>query len=184
MKQDQNNDNVFLIVNTLSKKYYNARDGYFTSVLYLGTAIKLKKDSDRIIQKNNLLGCESVEVEIDDYMKSLSAKTTEIIIIADTLSRKLDDVRSSIPTIRKADKILTQNIKTTSAKIKAAVGSMFNEFENLKEDATYDVLGIYEEYIIESSTIEMWELKEVTDMLRARRKSPESMRGIVNKILK
>lgn len=178
------NETVFIIVNTLSGKYFNARDNYFTSILYLGTGIKTLKECDKIISHYKLKGCEAKEIELDEYMKSLASKTTEVIIIADTLARKLDALRSNIPTLRKVDKNLTQNIKTTSSKIKGAISPIFKDIEETKEDATYDVLGTYEEYIIESSTLEMWELKEVTDMLRARRKSPESLRGIVNKINK
>lgn len=184
MKQNEKSENVFMIVNTLSKKYFNARDNYFTSILYLGTAIKTDKECRKIAEHFGLKECHILEISHEDYMRSLASKTTEIVIIADTLARKLDQVKSNIPTIRKIDKFLTQNIKTTSNKLKSAVGSMFKDFEEKKENATYDVLGMYEEFIIELSTIEMWELKEITDLLRARRKSPESLKGIVNKILK
>jgi len=177
-------ETMYIIVNRLSNKYYNARENYFTSILYLATGIKTEKECEKILSHYGLKECDIIKMDYDEYLKSLASKTTEIIIIADTLARKLDAVKSNIPTIRKIDKVLTQNIKTTSNKIKASIGTLFNDFENQKEDATYDVIGVYEEYIIESSTLEMWELKEVTDMLRARRKSPESMRGIVNKILK
>jgi hypothetical protein len=164
-------------------KYYSQKDKYFSRILYLGTIFKSIKDAEYIVKQDLLKDVFLEEIEEEDFMKSLAAKTTEIVIIADSLAKKLDEIKENLPTNTKVNKMLNQNIKTTSKKLKDAVGGMFKEFENKKEDQTFEVLAYYEEFTSELGKLNMWEVNDIKNLLIAWRKSPKSFNGLVKKIL-
>ncbi len=60
----------------------------------------------------------------------------------------------------------------------------FKEFLAKKEDATYDVQGVYDEYINTLSKIEMWEMEEFNELVKAYKKDRNSTLGFARKINK
>ncbi len=82
---------------------------------------------------------------------------------------------------------MNKNIKNflqnTSEKLKI-INPIFKEFIEKKEDATDEVTQIYDEFIHEIAELEMWQLGEVTSVIKAYKKDKSSVLGITKKIIK
>jgi hypothetical protein len=99
----------------------------------------------------------------------------------DSLAVRLDRIAYSLPTMSNLNKQLKNFLTNTSVKLKKA-NPQFNEFLTLKEDATYDVQGIYDEFINNLSVVNMWEVGELNEILKAYRKDKSSVLGITRKV--
>lgn len=178
-----NSPKLYMIQNELSGKWFNARDRYFTNTLYLGTFATNELEATKILRYNKLQdGCKIIQITEDEFMQSLASKTTELVIICDSLQKKMEEIRYNLPTVSQVNKNLGNYLKNTSNKLKSISGSYFKEFVENKEDATFDVLGAYEDFILHLSMTDMYQIGEITEILKAYQKSPQSLIGIANKV--
>lgn len=60
----------------------------------------------------------------------------------------------------------------------------YDAFFNSVEESTSVVYDVYDSYLKAVSSIPIWECQNITSIIEAYKKSPESIQGIVNKILK
>lgn len=175
---------IYLIQDKETKKYFNISYNYFTNQMFLATPHKSKKEMQRCLTKLNFVNCEVIESTEFAFMGSMAGKTVEIVMTSDILIRKLDEVKHFLPTISNLNKSLSVFLKNTSEKLKHVTGEQFKEFEKTNELTTYGYGSNYDEYILELSKVEVWEFAEVVEILKARRKSRESIIGIARKINK
>lgn len=62
--------------------------------------------------------------------------------------------------------------------------SDFDAFFNPVEESTEVVYQVYEDYTKAISSVPIWDCQNITKIIEAYKKSPDSIQGIVNKILK
>jgi hypothetical protein len=60
----------------------------------------------------------------------------------------------------------------------------YDAFFNSVEESTSVVYDVYDAYLKAVSSIPIWDCENITKIIEAYKKSPESIQGIVNKILK
>jgi hypothetical protein len=60
----------------------------------------------------------------------------------------------------------------------------YDSFFNKVEESTEVVYQVYEDYTKAIASVPIWDCENITKIIEAYKKSPESIQGIVNKILK
>lgn len=171
------------VVKRSDGKYYNHIDNFFPSRLSLGTYSPKKSDMEGLIKLKGFQDCEVDEVLEEDWTKDMATLTTSTIIQIDSLRRKLDNIRYILPTVSGMNKNIKNFLQNTSEKLKI-INPIFKEFIEKKEDATDEVTQIYDEFIHEIAELEMWQLGEVTAVIKAYKKDKSSVLGITKKIIK
>ena len=83
----------------------------------------------------------------------------------------------------KLNKSLKTFVVNTSSKLKA-MNPQFKEFLDQKEDTTFEVLSMYDDYIETISPLEFWEMKDITHLVKMYRKDKKSIMGMADKIQK
>ena len=159
------------------------KEPFFSNNLSLGSYGTKRTHVQRIIDSMHI----GVKLEIHEsteleFTQDLATKTTSVIIKLDSIQVELDMLGYNLPTISALNKNLSNFIKNTSKKLKE-VNPGFKEFVKHQEDSTYEVVGVYEEFINEVSLVGMWECSELASILKARRLDRKSILGVTNKIL-
>lgn len=154
---------------------------FFTEAFWRASYFSSRKIAEQIISKSGVDGLEVVETTELAYTEAIASETTNMSIQMDSLSVRLERIAYSLPTMSGLNKSLKNFLVNTSVKLKN-VNPQFKEFLDKKEDATYDVQGVYDEYINSLSLIEMWEVGEITEILKAYRKDKSSLLGIARKV--
>lgn len=116
-----------------------------------------------------------------DYWHSFGLTTTQAIIAGDYFMEFLNLINYNIPTISQVNKNVKNSLTNTLNNLKQ-INTKFKEFETKKNEQTFDVLAFYQEMIHELSKIEFYECCNITNILKAYRKDPKSINGIVKKI--
>lgn len=164
-QQIQNSPKIYLIANNKGQ-FLNCegKEPFFTSVLWKGS---FGKNKIKVQETMELLGFENTTVfesTEKEYTEGLASETTNVCIQMDSIRRKLDRVNYHLPTISSLNKNLSNFLKNASLKLKEA-NPYFDDFVRIKEDATDDVVGDYEEFIEAVSKIELWEMKKYTNLI-------------------
>lgn len=177
----RNEPKLYLIIDE-NQKYYNAKDKYFTEVMFNGTWATSNQNAQDIIDVRQLANCTIKEITENEFMESMASYTTRTIIVAETLKKQLEAIMYNLPTISGINKNLSNFLKNTIDKLKF-VTPMYNKFIESQENSTDMVEADYNEFIIELSKVELYECKNLTAILKSYKKDPKSINGISNKIL-
>lgn len=161
----------------------DSKNPFFTEVFWRASYLSSAKIAQQIIDKSGVDGLEISETTEQGYTEAVASETTNISIQMDSLSVRLERIAYSIPTMSGLNKQLKNFLVNTSLRLKKA-NPQFNEFLEKKEDATYDVQGVYDEYINSLSFVEMWEVAELKEIIMAFRKDKSSLLGIARKVNK
>jgi len=170
------------VVQRKNGTYYNHIENFFSSRLSLGSYSPKKYEMEVLIQRKGYVDCEVVEITEQDWANDMATLTTSTVIQIDSLRKKLDEIRYILPTVSGLNKNLKNFLTKTSDHLKK-INPIFDDFVREKEDATDEVQGLYMEFIQEVSELEMWDLSEVTAILKARKKDKASIMGITKKVL-
>lgn len=156
-------------------------NSFFTEVFWRASYFSSDKIAYSIIIKSGRLDLHFSETTEKAYTEAIASETTNVSIQMDSLATRLDRIAYSLPTMSGLNKQLKNFLVNTSTKLKSA-NPQFRDFLLKKEDATYEVQGIYDEYINNLSVVEMWEVVELTEIIKAYRKDKSSILGITKKI--
>lgn len=160
-----------------------SKNPFYTPVFWRASYFSSAKVAQQIIDKsgnNNLIIHETTEQE---FTEAIATETTNVSIQMDSLAVRLERIAYSLPTMSGLNKQLKNFLTNTSVKLKKA-NPQFTEFLSLKEDATYDIQGIYDELINNLSFVNMWEVGELNEVLKAYKKDKSSVLGIAKKVNK
>lgn len=171
--QIQNKEEKFLNI--------DSNNPFFTDVFWRASYFSSSKIAVQIISKSGVLGLSVYETTEQAYTEAIASETTNVSIQMDSLAVRLERIAYSLPTMSGLNKQLKNFLVNTSTKLKSA-NPQFRDFLLKKEDATYEVQGIYDEYINNLSVVEMWEVVELTEIIKAYRKDKSSILGITKKI--
>lgn len=175
--------NLFIIQETETKKYFNAKDNLFVRLLGNSTFATTDLQAKAIIQAYNLEKCEVIIVTEDDFVYSLQNITTNAVLKAEALKKNLEELNYNIPTISGLNKNLKNFLKNIIEKLKV-VNPIYKALEVTQEEELFNIQGHYEDMINEISKVELNDCESVARIIKAYHKSPDSINGIVNKILK
>jgi len=175
MYQIKNSDGKFLNV---ENKY-----SYTTDVFWRASYFSSYKIANIVIEKSGASGMTISETTEEEYTRAIASETTNVCIQLDSIYLKLDKFNYSIPTMSKLNKTLSVFIKNASNQLKK-VNPHFEEFLKKKEDQTFEVVEVYEDFISEVSTVEMWECNDLARIIRMYKKDSSSILGIVSKLEK
>lgn len=175
--------NLFIIQEKETKKYYNAQSEYFIRLLGNSTYTTKEKEAEAIIRVRNLENCEVIAITEEDFIWSLQNITSNAILKAESLKKNLEEINYNLPTISGLNKNLSNFLKNTIDKLKF-VNPIYRAFQSTQEEALFNLQGNYEEMIHEVSKVDLTECENITRIIKAYHKSPDSINGIVNKILK
>jgi hypothetical protein len=110
----------------------------------------------------------------------LEDKITHITISSQVLSFHLTNL--------KAEGYFKQSLAKTATnfinQLKVVEWKYFDNFFKKGEDSTVVVYETYDNFLKTVSSVPIWEMDNITRILEAYKKSPESIEGIVKKILK
>lgn len=105
-------------------------------------------------------------------------KITHIVINSELLLNRLQD---SV-----AEKMFKQALKNKAKKfieeLKTVERDWYDKFFDQKEDSTCDVYDVYSDFINEIATVPIYDMENIIHIIKAYRKDPKSIEGIVNKI--
>ena len=173
--QLQNKEGKFLNI--------DSKNPFYTEVFWRASYFSSLKIANQIIAQSGVTGLVVIETTDDAFTEAVATETTNVSIQMDSLATRLDRIAYSLPTMSGLNKSLKNFLVNTSVKLKNA-NPQFKEFLDKKEDATYDVQGVYDEYINTLSKIEMWEMEEFTELVKAYKKDRNSTLGFARKINK
>jgi len=178
-----NNSPKIYIIQRNDGKYYNHKEKWFTSKLCLSSYSPKRIDASGLIKLASLIDCEVKEITEEDWTRDMASITTATVIKLDSIRKSLDDIRYMLPTISGLNRNL-KNFLTKSSEQLKMVTPIFKEFVEKEEDKTDDVKMVYDEFISELASLEFWDYKNMTTMIKSYKKDPKSINGICNKILK
>lgn len=158
-----------------------SKNAFYTAVFWRASYFSSSKIAQQIIDKSGVSDLLIHETTEQEFTEAIATETTNVSIQMDSLAVRLDRIAYSLPTMSNLNKQLKNFLTNTSVKLKKA-NPQFNEFLTLKEDATYDVQGVYDEFINNLSVVNMWEVGELNEMLKAYRKDKSSVLGITRKV--
>ena len=161
----------------------DSKNPFYTDVFWRASYFSSEKIAKQIIDKSGVLGLIIVLTTELEFTEAIATETTNVSIQMDSLAVRLDRIAYSLPTMSNLNKQLKNFLVNTSVKLKNA-NPQFTEFLSKKEDATYDVQGVYDEYINTLSKIEMWEMEEFSELIKAFKKDKKSTLGFARKINK
>lgn len=173
---------LYIIQHITNKKYYNAKEEYWTSELFLSSYSTTKSKAYDLIAHNQLKDCEVVEVSENQWVESMRMMHTQTVIKAESLQKQLESIRCCLPTITSVDKHLRNSILNTIKKLKP-INPYFKEYLNVQEDAAFDVLGEYDEFVLELSKVKIENVSIVTQILRAFELNQSKMSELAEQIL-
>ena len=175
---------IFQIKNQ-SEKFLNldSKDAFYTSVFWRASYFSSAKIATQIIQSSGVSGLVVSETTELEFTEAVATATTNVSIQMDSLASRLESYAYSIPTMSKLNKTLKTFVVNTSLKLKA-MNPQFKEFLDQKEDDTFDVLSLYDDYIETISPLEFWEMKDITHLVKMYRKDKKSIMGMADKIQK
>ena len=156
---------------------------YYTSISWRASYLRSEKLAKEVIRLSGVSGLEVFETTESAYTEELAHSTTSIAIQMDSLQLKLSNVAYHLPTMSGVNKSLKNFLVNTSVKLKS-VNPQFNEFLTKKEDATNDVSAVYDEFIEKISTVDIWEMENISKIIDSYRKNPKSIMGMAEKINK
>lgn len=160
-----------------------SKNPFFTEVFWRASYFSSRKIAEQIIEKAGVPGLSIIPTTELEFTEAVATETTNVSIQMDSLAARLDRIAYSLPTMSGVNKSLKNFIVNTSVKLKS-VNPQFKEFLAKKEDATYDVQGVYDEYINTLSKIEMWEMEEFNELVKAFKHDKSSTLGFARKINK
>lgn len=117
----------------------------------------------------------------EEFWISYGLTATQAIISEDYFIKFLETINYNVPYVSQINKNIKNSIQNVLNNLKN-VNEKFNDFRDKKEDQTYEVSAYYEEMILEIAKLDFHECHNITNMLKAYRKDPKSLQGIVKKI--
>lgn len=173
--QIKNSKNQFLNV--------DSKNPFYTDVFWRASYFSKSSVAQQIINQSGVPGLEFSETSEQAFTEAVATTTTNVSIQMDSLANKLEGIAYKLPTMKGLNPSLKNFLFNTSKKLKE-MNPQFKEFEAIKEDSTYDVLGIYDDYISEIAPLEFWEMNDIKNIVIAYRKDKPSIMGMANKINK
>ncbi len=181
MNNPQENVTIYCIKNQ-EGKFYNAEKKYFANVLYLGTFYSTERNAQTYIDGHKL-DAKVETTTYDDFSESIATITTKAVIQAESMLVNFREIKYSLPTVKGLTHKLDNSLEKTINLMKM-FNPMFQEFVKTTEDSTFDVIGIYDEFIHELASIELYNCEDLTKVLKAYKKDRSSIMGISNKVLR
>jgi hypothetical protein len=163
-------------------RFYNHDEKWFASKLSLGTFASSKSKFLPYMDFDIFKDCEIFETTEEEWTRDMASITTSAILKLESAKKDLEDVKYSLPTMSKLNKSIGVSINNCIFNL-SKISPMHKKFIEEKENDTDDVTAVYNEYIEQVSTTEMWECSEVSAIIEAYRKDRKSILGIVRKIL-
>ena len=173
---------LYIIQHLNNKKYYNAKEEYWTSELFLSSYSTTKAKAYDLIAHSQLKECEVVEVLQSEWIESMRMMHTQTVIKAESLQKQLESIRCCLPTITQVDKHLRNSILNTIKKLKP-INPYFKDYLKVQEDAAFDILAEYDEFILELSKVKIEKDSIMTQILRASELNESKMTELAEQIL-
>lgn len=172
---------IYCIVDAAGK-FYNAEKKYFANLLYLGTFYSTFENAKSYIIGHKLNALVK-ETTYNEFAESIATFTTKATIQAESMITNLRQIKYSLPTVKGLNHKLDTSLEKTINLMKM-FNPMFQEFLNKKEDNTFDVAGVYEEFVEEVASVELYNCADLSKIIQAYKKDKASIMGISNKILR
>ena len=164
-------------------KYLNGQYNTWHEKAVLATYATTEKNAIDLANHFSIVDYEIEKVSEYDFTGLLANETTRLIIQMDSILVQLEQLRFQIPTISQINKVTHKHLKNTCESLKV-INPYFNSFIKSQEDATFDVKAVYDSFIHELAKLELWDCENLTYILKAYQKDPNSIKGISKKILK
>lgn len=178
-----NNSPKLYFIQNAEGKFYNAKEKTYYSEIINANYEKNKKVTEELITLPRFAGCNVFEFTEQAFMFEMSMATTDAVLAGEYFARKLFKLAYRLPTISQVNKTLynkcKQSIDALSPFTKMHVGFVKNE-----EDSTDSLQGDYEEYLHQVSKIEIYQMKDLIQIIKAYHLNRDSILGIANKINK
>lgn len=166
-----------------NNRYLNGKSNTWHDKVIMSTYATSEIKALEIAKYYNILDFEIEVIKEFDYTGLLASETTRLIIQMDSILVQLEVVRCQIPTISQVNKVTYKNIKSATESLRV-INPYFNAFVKENEDTTYDVKGIYEDFIHQLSKIEIYDCSNLSAIFKAYAKDRDSIMGIANKIMR
>lgn len=173
--------NLF-IIKSPEGEFFNGQTQTWEKRMFLGTYALTKQNAQEVLEFYEING-EVIQVTELEFTESLATQTTKLTIMLDATRAELETIKFRLPTVSNLNRNLGNFLKNTSQKIKD-LNPHFRDFEKLKEDQTFEILGIYDAFVEEIAKTELYYCLEITEILKAYRKDRSSILGITRKINK
>lgn len=175
-----NSPKLYMLKNA-EGKYYNSRLNSWEKRLFLATFTTTKAKAQEVIDFYKLHAEVIIVTELE-FTQDLASETTKTVIKLDSILTDLNKIHFHLPTISGLNKNISNFISKTSKYLKG-INPHFEAFARAKEDQTFEVAAVYEEFIDELSNVELYHCGELTAILKAYHKDKKSILGIAKKIL-
>lgn len=171
--------NLYFIKSTDTGRYLHGKFNTWHDKVILSTYATSEKNAFDIAKHFGYTNFEIVKINEYDYTALLASETTRLIIQMDSILLQLEDLRYQIPTISQINKVSHKIVKNACEQLKV-INPYFNNFIKQNEDTTYDVKGIYDDFIHELAKVEIYECSNLTAILKEYAKRPEEVMKILN----
>ncbi len=159
--------------------HFVAKLSYARYVKKEADALKVKSGYEEVLGEELFIH-QSTE---DEFMLELNLTTTQAVLSGELYKQYLETINYNLPTISSVNKNL-KNSLNNSIDMLRHTNSMFREFEKQQEEEVFEVYAYYHEMILELSKVSIYEVNEVTQMLKTREIDRDSIMGICKKVLK
>lgn len=177
---------IYLLKNA-EGKFVSVEAGGVILVTKLSYARYTKNQKDIESKKRDYeiyLGC-NLEIHIsteDEFMDELASITTQAIIVGHYYKQLLENIDYNLPTISQINKNLRNSLRNSIQNLELTTAG-FKEFEKRKEDTTYEVYGYFQEMIMQLASISLYEVNDLSTLIKGMKKDKKSMLGIAKKVL-
>jgi hypothetical protein len=133
------------------------------------------------------LGYEIHDISLDEFRDIYSPIISEILILGDLLHLKYQNYNESMPVIKGDHKHVRNAVRNAKDKL-STFHSQIDEIVNstaADEDKLFDVHGAYDELIKHIANLaELQDIENINKIFRAYKKDPDSINGIIKKVLR
>jgi uncharacterized coiled-coil DUF342 family protein len=133
------------------------------------------------------LGYEIHNISMQEFTNMYSPIISEILILGDLLHLKYQNYNEAMPVIKGDHKHIRNAIRNAKDKL-SSFHNQIDEIVNSNEgdeNKLYDVHGSYDELIRNIANLdELNDIENINKIFRAYKKDPDSINGIVKKVLR
>lgn len=157
---------------------------FVTKMCYARYTKNQKEIEAKRIPYEVVLGCH-LEIHVsteEEFMDELASITTQAIIVGHYYKQLLENIDYNLPTISQINKNLRNSLRNSIQFLELTTAG-FKEFEKSKEDTTYEVYGYFQEMIMQLSGVSLYQVNDLSVLIKALKKDSKSMLGIAKKVL-
>ena len=180
----ENSPKIYFIKNA-EGKFYNSVEKHFYPAIINANYEKKEANVKQILALGleRFQGCEVHTTTESEFMDEFMHQTTKLVLIGEYFHRALLHLSTRIPTISQVNKNLYQRCKATVKELIPFTVHHKNYLDN-NETGTDEMQGQAEAYFEQLAKVEIFEMAEVTAIIKAYKINKKSILGTAKKVLR